>query len=177
MALARTLVLAKDQQEYLLSLVRRGKGAARSITRAHVLLHCGKSEDATTIARRFGLCVDTVYDILHRYEEGGLELALFDRPRPGQPPRFTTQQIQQITALACQKPPEGRAHWTIDLLKEAIIKQNIASSISRQTIARILHTHDLRPWREKNVVRERNYSAISGSHERRPYPLRKALST
>ena len=156
-------MLPQEQQHYLLSLVRRGKTAARAITRAHVLLHCGKGEDAHAIARRFGLCARTVYDILERYEEGGLERAVFERP--GQPRHFTPQQIQQITALACQKPPRGHAHWTLELLKEAIINQNIAPTISCQTIARILHNHDLRPWREKNVVRELNDSRLPRSNE------------
>jgi transposase len=151
--LARSFSLAEEQRQQLFALVRCGKTSARAITRAHVLLQCGKGEDAGIIARRIGLCANTVHDILRRYETGGLECALFDRPRPGQPRRFTMQQIQQITALACQKPPLGYAHWTLDLLKEEIIKQNIAPTISRYTITNILHHHDLRPWREKNVVR------------------------
>lgn len=158
---ANSLVLAEEQRQCLLSLVRRGAAAARAITRAHVLLQCGRGEDAVAIADRLGLCSGTVNCILQRYEAGGLERALFDRPRPGQPRHFTDQQIQRITALACSKPPQGCARWTLDLLKEEIIKQQIAPSISRQTIARFLHNHDLRPWREKNVVRYRNHSKIS----------------
>jgi hypothetical protein len=130
--LARSFSLAEEQRQQLFALVRCGKTSARAITRAHVLLQCGKGEDAGIIARRIGLCANTVHDILRR---------------------FTMQQIQQITALACQKPPLGHAHWTLDLLKEEIIKQNIAPTISRYTITNILHHHDLRPWREKNVVR------------------------
>ena len=66
MALARSLMLPQEQQHYLLSLVRRGKTAAQAITRAHVLLHCGKGEDAHAIARRFGLCARTVYAFADR---------------------------------------------------------------------------------------------------------------
>ncbi len=132
MALARSLMLAQEQRDYLLSLVRRGKTSARAITRAHVLLHCGKGEDAQAIAHRFGLCATTIYDILQRYEEGGLKRALFDRPRPGQPRHFTTQQIQQITALACQKPPTGHAHWTLE--RKRLLSTVLTRSISMSMV-------------------------------------------
>jgi len=121
MVLASSFRLADEQRECLLRFVRRGVHSARSIARAQVLLQCGKGEYAVTIAHRLGLCVDTVHCVLERYEEGGLERALFDLPRPGQPRRFTDQQIQRITALACSSPPEGCARWTIDLLKQEIL--------------------------------------------------------
>jgi transposase len=175
MLLASSFLLAKEQRESLLSFVRRGVAAARAITRAHVLLHCGKGEGAVAIARKLGLCADTVHCILERYEEGGLERALFDRPRPGQPRRFTDQQIQHITALACSKPPLGCARWTIDLLKQEIINQKIVPTISRHIIAQILHHHDLRPWRKKNVVCCHNHSKISRQDERRTRVVREAL--
>ena len=152
MALLSSFTLPSEHEQILRGLVRRGKAAARMITRAHVLLQANQGDCAVEIAQRLGVCADTVYSILNRYEVGGLDRALRDQPRPGQPRHFTDQHIQAIVALACQKPPEGRAHWTLALLHEQILARQIVPAISLQSLSRILRHHDLKPWREKNVV-------------------------
>ena len=42
------------------------------------------------------------------YLEGGLEYALRDVERPGQPKRYRAPEEAQVTALACSSPPPGR---------------------------------------------------------------------
>ncbi len=51
------------------------------------------------------------------------------------------------------KPPEGRARWTVRLLVEEVVKRKLVPRVGRETIRVLLETHDLKPWREKNVVR------------------------
>lgn len=50
--------------------------------------------------------------------------ALADRPRSGQPPMFTAEQVCWILALACEEPEESERegmHWTPrELAEEAI---------------------------------------------------------
>jgi len=79
------------------------------------------------------------------HQQGGLERALYERPRPGK--------RQRIIALACSQPPEGRARWTVRLLAEESVKRKLVPGIGRETIRVLLESHDLKPWREKNVVR------------------------
>ena len=45
-----------------------------------------------------------------------LERTVFDAKRPGGPPKFTVKQQQWVIALACTKPPDGYARWTLKLL-------------------------------------------------------------
>ena len=35
-----------------------------------------------------------------------------DKPRPGSPGIFRAEQVCQIIATACEKPPEYLSHWT-----------------------------------------------------------------
>jgi hypothetical protein len=50
-----------------------------------------------------GLSGKTVRQIGQRYQQGGLERALFDAPRPGHAPALNREQRQQVVALVCSK--------------------------------------------------------------------------
>ena len=44
----------------------------------------------------------------------------------------------KLIALACSKPPKGRARWTLQLLEEAVVELNIVDRASDNTIGRTL---------------------------------------
>ena len=92
----------------------------------------------------------TVSNIEKNYEEGGLEKALKDDPRPGARPEFDDSIKSQIVALVCCEPPEAFDRWTLDLIVENVIKDGIVDKISRETVRVILEEHDLKPWRQKS---------------------------
>ena len=106
-------------------------------------------------AREPVLCLDEkpVWLTSQRYQQGGLERALYERARPGQEARLDAQQRQRIVALVCSPPPEGRARWTVRLIAEEAVKRRLVPRVGRETIRILLQSHDLKPWREKNVVR------------------------
>jgi hypothetical protein len=81
------------------------------------------------------------------------ESALYEKPRPGQRRRLDVGQSQRIIALVCGPPPAGQARWTVRLIVEEAVKRKLVAKVGRETIRVLLRTHDLKPWREKNVVR------------------------
>jgi len=95
----------------------------------------------------------TVWLTSQRYQQGGLERALYERARPGKAALLDGPQRQRIVALVCGPPPEGRARWTVRLLAEEAVKRRLVPRVSRETVRILLENHDLKPWREKNVVR------------------------
>jgi len=95
----------------------------------------------------------TVWLTSPRFRQGGLERALYERPRPGKAALLDAQQRQRIVALVCSPPPEGRARWTVRLLTEEVVKRKLVPRVGRETMRVLLESHDLKPWREKNVVR------------------------
>jgi transposase len=97
----------------------------------------------------------TVRDIGRRYLESGLDRALYDRPREGAKPRLNATEQQRIIAMVCSDPPEGQARWTVRLIAEQAVKRKIVPLVGRETVRILLGSHDLKPWREKNVVRGR----------------------
>ena len=57
-----------------------------------------------------------------------------------------------LIAMVCSNPPEGRARWTVRLVAEEAVKRKLVPRVGRETIRILLLSHDLKPWREKNVV-------------------------
>ena len=144
--------LTAKQKASLTGIMRKGNVNARVLTRAHILRQLARGESPPTVAENLDVCPNTVRNVARRYMEGGLDDALFDQPRPGQAELLDTKQKQQIIAMVCADPPPGRARWTLHLIADEACRMKIVSSISHETVRRLLQEHDLKPWREKNVV-------------------------
>jgi len=43
----------------------------------------------------------------------------------------------------------------VRLIAEEAVKRKLVQRVGRETIRILLQTHELKPWREKNVVRRR----------------------
>jgi putative transposase len=72
---------------------------------------------------------------------------LSDQPRSGTPPKFTAEQIVQITAVACEAPSKsGRpvSHWTPSELADEVVKRQIVESISVSSVGRFLKSGRLK---------------------------------
>ena len=130
----------------------KGRHSARENTRARILLesHDGKSKNS--IATLLRINRSTVQNVRDRYAKGGLEHALKDRPRPGQPPKLDDTGEAYLVALATSDAPDGRDHWTLKLLQARMIKDKKVKSISDVCILTYLQKRKIKPWLEKNVV-------------------------
>jgi hypothetical protein len=49
----------------------------------------------------------TVSNTKKRYFAGGLQAALYDKPRPGAKPKIDGEVEAHLIALVCSEPPEG----------------------------------------------------------------------
>ncbi len=147
--------LSKRDREELRALLRRGIQPVRTVLRALALLQLDAGQAASAVAASLQLTAKAVREIGRRYEDGGLDRALYDRQRPGPAPVLEASQKQRIIAMVCTDPPEGRARWTVRLIAEEAVKRKLLPRVGRETIRILLQSYDLKPWREKNVVRGR----------------------
>jgi len=145
-------ISAKDQRS-LAKLLSGGVQQVRVVLRALALLQLAKGVSAPRIASMVGLTPQAIRRIGHRYQQGGLDRALYEKERPGAAALLEDSQRQRIIAMVCSNPPEGRARWTVRLVAEEAIKRKLVPKVGRETIRVLLLHHDLKPWREKNVVR------------------------
>ncbi len=136
-------------------MTSRGVVDARVVKRARILALLDAGWAPVEIPGAVGAGEATVRRVRRRYEDGGLERALFDLPREGAPRLLSDRQNAAIVAMVCSDPPEGTARWTIELLVSEAIRRRVVDRVGRETIRVLLRDHDLRPWREKNVVRQR----------------------
>lgn len=149
------LKLRKSDQDSLLQILRSGAQQVRVVLRALVLLRLSEGQSPPKVARWLDLTPKAVRDIGNRYLQAGLDRALYDRPRPGAKPLLNPGERQRIIAMVCSEPPEGQARWTVRLIVEEAMKRKLVPRVGRETVRVLLEGHDLKPWREKNVVRGR----------------------
>jgi putative transposase len=147
--------LSKQDRQELRRLLGSGLQPVRTVLRALALRQLAEGHSIREVATNVGLTPKTVWLTSQRYQQAGLERALYERPRPGKALLLDAQQRQRIVALVCGPPPEGRARWTVRLLTEEAVKRKLVPRVGRETIRVLLESHDLKPWREKNVVRGR----------------------
>jgi transposase len=148
----RTKLPPKDEKS-LQGLLQRGIQQVRVVLRALALLQLAGGQSPPQVARHLGLTAKAVRAIGWRYQQEGLERALYEKPRPGAVPRLDASQRQRVIALVCSDPPPGYARWTIRLIAQEAAKRKLVPKVGRETIRVLLQSHDLKPWRGKNVVR------------------------
>src|ERR1700691_2107729 len=151
-AALRIEVTKKDQNE-LRKLLSGGVRQGRVVLRGLALLQLGKGVSAPRISAAVPLTPQAIRKVGHRYREGGLERAVFEKERPGAAALLKDSEKQRIIAMVCADPPEGHARWTVRLVAEQAVKRRILPRVGRETIRILLLSHELKPWREKNVVR------------------------
>ena len=71
---------------------------------------------------------------------GDVEAALSRKQRatPAVAPIFDGEREAKLIALACSKPPKGRARWTLRLLERKVVELEIVERASDFTIGRVL---------------------------------------
>jgi putative transposase len=115
------------------------------------VIFCVRGVAAPQVANVVPLTSQAIRNIGRRYQQGGLERALYERQRPGAAEVLDDSQKQRLIAMVCSNPPEGRARWTVRLVAEEAVKRKLVPRVGRETIRILLLSHDLKPWREKNV--------------------------
>ena len=138
------VTLTDAERESLRTLVSRGKGAARKLTHARILLKADASPggpNGTDAAISEGVEVGTatVERVRQRFVEEGLEAALV----PRKPDRVYERKLDgdgeaHLIALACSESPEGRSRWTLELLADRMVALGHVESLSYQTVRRVL---------------------------------------
>ena len=153
---------------FLNQFVQAGVQQVRVVLRALTLRQFARGATAPRIAQALPLTPKAIREIAHRYTSSGLDRALYDKERPGAQPLLDDSQKQRIVAMVCGKPPEGRARWTVRLVAEEAVKRKLAPRAGRETIRLLLQSHDLKSWRETNVVRGGTGPELHREDGRRP---------
>jgi len=130
--------LKEHERQRLHEIVETGKESARKITRCRILLAADKGKTDKAIADILDVCLATIYYTRRRYCHEGLDRAINEAPRSGQPVKIKGKAMAKITAIACSKPPKGHARWSLRLLADRIVELGIVDTISYQSVRSVL---------------------------------------
>jgi transposase len=138
------VTLTEEERQRLQEMLSRGKAAARKLTHARILLKAdappgGPGWDDERIAEGLEVGRATVERVRKEFVEEGLEAALERRkPRRLYQRKLDGEGEAHLVALACQKPPDGRRRWTLQLLADRMVELEYVDQISYQTVRRTL---------------------------------------
>ena len=141
--------LSEEEQVELTALVNKGKGAARRITRARILLLANENrpdggwKDAD-IVKALGVHQRTVERTREKCVEFGIEAALNHQVSQKKPAkRLDGEAEARLLQLACSEAPNGHERWSLRLLTNKLIELEIVETVSRETVRTTLKKMNL----------------------------------
>ena len=132
--------LEKEERAELTALVTKGKGNARRLRRAQILLMADEAQENggwkdADIAKALSAGVRTVERTRQKCVEEGVEAALnHTRPKRTRRKVLDGEAEARLGQLACSEAPDGREDWTLQLLAEKLIELGVVETISRETV-------------------------------------------
>src|SRR5689334_17388112 len=134
------VTLTTEERADLEQLVSRGKAAARKLTHARILLLADDSRGGEhpddQIVAALGTSTRTVSRVRRQLVTEGFNAALCRRPQPPRPDRIKIKGNieQRLVELACSDPPEGRCHWTVQLLADELVALGLVDRVGLETV-------------------------------------------
>lgn len=119
---------------YLDSFKNTGKKSLREFNRVNILLLLDKGKKSSEIEDFLNVDRITIWRTKKRYLEFGVERALQEEDRPGQPVKYTIDNQAELASMACGPCPAGRRRWTVRLLTKELKKKPGLEKISRETV-------------------------------------------
>jgi transposase len=146
-----TVTLTDSERTLLRRLITSGKGAARRLIHARVLLKADQGLPDQTLAFEVEVGHATIERIRRRFVEDGLEAAL-DPRRPAKPrPHKIDGEVEaHLIAVACGAPPPGRARWSLRLLADKIVELEYLDTVSHETVRQSLKKTNWHPGASRN---------------------------
>lgn len=145
MATKHVLCLLADERSELEAVTRNGRRSAEKIRRAQVLLKADEGEHGPgwtdeQISTALDVSRRMVQNVRKRAVEEGPTAALERKRRltPPTPAKLDGDGEARLVALACSQPPEGRSHWTMQLLADELVVLGVVDAVSDETVRRTL---------------------------------------
>ena len=145
MAKRYRVTLTEPERQELRRLISHGRADARKLTHARVLLQADEADGGPRctddeIADTLDTCTRTVERVRERFVEQGVEAALLPKPSKRVYARkLDGRQEAQLIALACSKPPAGKARWTLRLLADELVELAVGvETVSHETVRQTL---------------------------------------
>jgi transposase len=145
MAKRYRVTLTKDERDYLISIINKGKHKSQTYRVAYVLLNTDKGDFSTStsineeISKVLIIGMRTIDRIKKQFVEEGLEICLGRKPTTRIYERKVDGDTEaHLITIACSKPPKGFAKWSLRLLADKMVELNYVDSLSHETVRNVL---------------------------------------
>jgi transposase len=142
------VTLTQEEREELSQLISRGKGAARKLVHARILLKADSEigwNDAA-ISEALEVSISTIERVRERFVEEGVASALERKaPKRVYKRKLDGEQEAHLVALVCSQPPEDRGRWTLKLLAQKMVELEYVEGVAPETIRQTLKKMNLSP--------------------------------
>ena len=134
------VTLTAEERADLELLVSSGKAAARKLTHARILLladdSLGNKRPDEQIVASLGTSLRTVSRVRQQLVTEGVDVAILRRQQPLRPDKIKIKGDveQRLIKLACSDPPQGRCHWTLQLLADELVVLGLVDRVGIETV-------------------------------------------
>jgi Homeodomain-like domain len=162
------VTLTAEERAGLQQLVSRGKAAARKLTHARILLLAdtmGENISDGGIIKALGTSLRTVARVRQSFVTQSLLSALDRKAQPHRPDKIKIKGDleQRLVKVACSDPPQGRCHWTLQLLADEMVVLGLVDAVSTETVRKALKKTTSSPGSSRlGVSRPRRMPNTSG---------------
>ena len=168
------LPLSDEDKKYLKSLSKTRTIQAQVVDRARILLYKADGVSFDDIAARLNISKRTVRLCIAKFNNGGLDAALFDAKRSGSPAEVSDDAKAWIINLSCQRPADlgySQELWTLAKLHKHIQQHAQQAGFPRLTtitkayVQKLLQDNQIKPFKIKYYCEKRDPDFESKMHE------------
>ena len=145
------VTLTPEQRQKVEVIARSYKHSDRERKRARILLLADTSSEEAActdaqISEQVGVSTVMAEQVRRRFAQGGLEAALFRKEQPRRKARVLDGEAEAfLIATVCSAAPEGKARWSLHLLKDKLIAEGYTDDVSHETVRQTLKKMNLSP--------------------------------
>ena len=143
------VTLSPEQRQKAEIIARSYKHSERERKRANILLLADTAQEEgacrdSDISQQIGVSTVMVEQVRRRFAQGGLEAALFHKEQQNRKARVLHGEAEAfLIATVCSAPPEGKARWTLHLLKDKLVAEGYTDGVSHETVRQTLKKMNL----------------------------------
>jgi hypothetical protein len=149
-----SVLLTPEVRAELEAVVRKSSAGVAQVRRATILLMADEADPDGgaadwEIAEHVGLCERQVVRIRQKFVKSGVQSTLTRATRcdAGTRRAIDGRAEAQLVTIACSAPPEGRDHWTLQLLCDELRRLRIVKSVCCETVRQVLKKTNCVPGR------------------------------
>jgi hypothetical protein len=147
------VTLTPEEQTQLRELIAKRNGKADIVKRAYVLLSLDENRPGgrlsdEAIRQQYHVGQRMIERLRQRFVEESFELALHGKKQTRFKAKTFDGRVEaQLIALRCATPPSGSQHWSLRLLADTLMEQEVVAAISHETVRQMLKKTNSSPGR------------------------------